>query len=105
MFETIHKNMDNKIAELYAATGSKEKGRRNNQPGKGKGKGVSATLDTPFDPRDPFWMKFIRVSWKNDDQIHAALQEETQIILFENAGARMLLQIATCQFDIEDCKG
>jgi hypothetical protein len=23
-------------------------------------------------------MKFIRVSWKNDDQIHAALQEETQ---------------------------
>jgi len=70
--------MDNKIAELYAATGSKGKGRRNNQPGKGKGKGVSATLDTPFDPRDPFWMKFIRVSWKNDDQIHAALQEETQ---------------------------
>ena len=64
VFETIHKNMDNKIAELYAATGSKGKGRRNNQPGKGKGKGVSATLDTPFDPRDPFWMKFIRVSWK-----------------------------------------
>ena len=70
--------MDNKIAELYAATGSKGKGRRNNQPGKGKGKGVSATLDTPFDPRDPFWMKLIRVSWKNDDQIHAALQEEAQ---------------------------
>ena len=79
VFETIHKNMDNKIADLYAATGSKGKGRRNSHPSKGKGKGVFTTLDTPFDPRDPFWMKFIRVkSWKNDDQVHAALQDEEE---------------------------
>ena len=28
---------------------------------KGRGKGVFSTLDTQFDPSDPFWMKFIRV--------------------------------------------
>ena len=79
VFETIHKNMDDKIADLYTATGSKGKGRRNSHPSKGKGKGVFTTLDTPFDPRDPFWMKFIRVkSWKNDDQVHAALQDEEE---------------------------
>ena len=69
--------METKIEDLYSTAGSKGKGRQSRPPNKGRGKGAFSSLDTPFDPRDPFWLKFIKVtSWKKDEKVRSALQDE-----------------------------
>ena len=77
VFDLIHPFMETKIEDLYSTAGSKGKGRQSRPPKKGRGKGAFSSLDTPFDPRDPFWLKFIKVtSWKKDEKVRSALQDE-----------------------------
>ena len=77
VFDLIHPFMETKIEDLYSTAGSKGKGRQSRPPNKGRGKGAFSSLDTPFDPRDPFWLKFIKVtSWKKDEKVRSALQDE-----------------------------
>lgn len=34
-------------------------------------------MDVPFDPRDPFWTKYIKVTnWRNDEEVREALRNE-----------------------------
>ena len=49
--------MENKLAYIYNTTGTRGKGKHTSTATKGKGrggKGVFSSLDTAFDPRDPF---------------------------------------------------
>lgn len=75
VYSHIQAQMNSKIEALYAASGSKGKGK--SKGGMGRGKGVFSTLDVPFDPRDPFWTKYIKVTnWRNDEEVREALRNE-----------------------------
>ena len=55
VFDLIHRFMEAKIEDLYSTAGGKGKGRQSRPPNKGRGKGAFSSLDTPFDPRDPYF--------------------------------------------------
>ena len=58
---------------------AKEKDDRADPQTRAAAMALSPAFTRHFDPRDPFWLKFIKVTrWKKDEKVRSALQDEEE---------------------------
>ena len=74
LFETVQNYFEDKLEQI---SNNKNRGGKG-KDGKGKsGKSAYASLDYAFDPKTPFWLKYICVhDWRNNLQVQQALKDE-----------------------------
>ncbi|CAE7222235.1 lgrA [Symbiodinium pilosum] len=88
VFDDVQAHFESKLEAISINAGrGKGKGKSKDKGGeerKGTSKGVYAAMDYAFDPKIPFWCKFVCVhDWRNNVQVQQALKDE------DKAQARM----------------
>ena len=80
LFDDVQTSFENKLGWISTNTGrgkGKTKGKEMNEGRKGSSKGVYAAMDYAFDPKIPFWCKFVCVhDWRNNIHVQQALRDE-----------------------------
>ena len=83
VFDDVQAHFSNELEVISYNTGrGKGKGKAEDRGGeerKGSSKGMYAAMDFAFDPKIPFWCKFVSVhDWRNNIQVQKALKDENK---------------------------